>query len=125
MGKLLKFVLLSFAIVLSFGSAGEGQGVAVPDTSFQNVHDAYAQSYRSVGKLNKIYCLHRSCEIVVNPANNFPVPGSKKNQDNFFNRWFSVELWIQNIASQYLSHAKGIQRSLTIADIIFPFHYFW
>lgn len=124
MNNFTKLVVLFLAFLLSFSNGKEASGeVLLPE-----VHagvEFSSPSYLSENKLSKIFCLHQSGEIVVNTVNHLPAPGSKIFKDYFSGGIFSFEGRVHTLASRYVKHAKEINRSLTIRDIIFPFHFFW
>lgn len=125
MGNLSKWMLLLFTIMLSSFSISEDYAPKECHTPFQEIQESPSQGHLLGKKLNKTFSLHQSNAPFVFSVNHLPGPNPKDCPFNFLNRPFSLELSIPNIALQYLLHARDINRSLTIRDIIFPFHYFW
>ena len=125
MGKLSRLVLFLLAIVPLFTGIREANFVVVPPVPFQEINEEHTGSYLSERELTKTFCLHRFTGNVVHSVNNLPAPDSKTHSNHFLFASVSFEKRMQNIASQYLLHSKEIDQSLSIGDIIFPFHYFW
>lgn len=118
-------VLLFFAFFLSLAGVGEG---AVERTAHVAVADAGNEVATAVidqGEQIRFQFLHRFTEQVVGLVNSLPAPGSKQHYFGDLNVTGAIEQRIQSISTQYLLHARGICRSLSVRDIIFPFHYFW
>lgn len=126
MNNFSKLTAIFFALMLSYVSIKVNYEKSHPATLW-NAGDERPSSYLSETPLQDIFCLQRQPEQVVNPVNSFPAPNTnlKDSPTVFAGSSLSVELRIQSIASQYLSHSQEIHRSLTIGDIIFPFDYFW
>lgn len=130
MSNFSKLTAIFFAIMLSYVSISKDNYEKSLPVSFQGTGtERSSASFSEVSEapLQDIFCLQRHIEHVVNPVNSFPAPTSnlKDHPGVFSGISFSIESRIQSIASQYLSHSKEIDRSLTISDIIFPFDYFW
>jgi hypothetical protein len=124
MNSFMKFAVLLITVVLSLSIGRESYGELLR-VKAQEIPEEESHSYISGNRLYKDFALHPLSEIVVSGINSLPAPNSVKNPDNFFGSAASFELSLQHVATQYLLHAKKISRSLTIRDIIFPFHYFW
>jgi hypothetical protein len=124
MSSFMKFVVLLLTVLLSLSIGRDSYGELLRVKAQEPVEEG-AHSYISGSKLYKNFALHPVGEIIVNGINSLPAPNSVKNPDNFFGSAASFELSLQHVATQYLLHAKKISRSLTVRDIIFPFHYFW
>lgn len=124
MSKLSKFSVLLFTIVLSYVSISTANDGKPAKLKHHELEEASTSSFFSDKRLN-ILSLFGSAEHVANPARNFPTPNSKYHPSGSWVGLFSFEVKVQNISLQYLLHSKVIYRSLTIRDIIFPFHYFW
>ncbi len=69
--------------------------------------------------------LHRFSELRTGQVTTLPASGAKQHLFGSLPVAAAVEQRIQSLSAQYLMHAKGICRSLSVRDIIFPFHYFW
>lgn len=121
MGNLSNLAVLLYAVLLLFVSIGTANyGRSLP---LQGPENGPSPSYFSENSLSP-FCLFLSAEQLVHPVSNYPIPHSKINSNSFPGSSFSFEVKIQGIASQYLLHAKEIYRSLSIRDLIFPFHFF-
>ena len=119
----MKLLVLLFTCVLSFSISNTYEEAS--QYHAQELAQDGTRSYLSGGKLHKAFGLHPSSEIVVNSINSLPAPNSKKYSDEAAGSLLYYEKGFQHRAAQYLLQAETISRSLTIRDIIFPFHYFW
>lgn len=125
MKRLSRFSAIILAIMLALASISRDHGVPLLKTIVQDAEGEYHTPYFSEKNLNDVYSTHRPSELVVNPVNSLPVPGSKIQAGDFLGASFSLELRVQAIVSDYLAYAKRVCPSLRVAVIIFPFHYFW
>jgi hypothetical protein len=119
-----KYLLLLFSAVLAFAGPSVGNGGSAFYTLPQAVEGEYSPESLSGNELHKYVGLQRA-EEQVNVLNSFPAPPSNNHISGFTANPYALELRVQAIASRYILYAQGIQRSLTIGDIIFPSHYFW
>lgn len=124
MGNLPKSaLLLLFAVVLSFAGIGEGVCAGVAQTEPEGIAGKNFQQQFSQGEHIKYQLLHS--EHVVSPVNSQSAPHPNNRSIGLLNVSYLIEHRLQDIATQYLLHAKDICCSLSGNDIIFPFHYFW
>ena len=123
MHTFMKLVFLLFTCVLSFSISNTYEETS--QCPAQELAQDGTRSYLSGGKLHKAFGLHPSSEIVVSGINSLPAPNSKNYPDEGAGTFLYYEVGFQQRAVQYLLQAETLSRSLTIRDIIFPFHYFW
>jgi hypothetical protein len=123
MSNFSRLAVFLYAVVLFISISGGNYGKLLP-VNYQGLEGENSSSYFSENKLNA-FCLFGTGESLVKTVHSFPNPDSKQFPNYFHSRSFSNEERIQNVVSEYLLHSKEINRSLTIRDIIFPFHYFW
>lgn len=121
MNHFLKLTVLFFAILLSTSTGTDNYGRGF---HFSGPDKEDSKAYLSDGQL-KSFDLFRSGEHFSGPISSFPVPDLKNHLKGFPDRSFAVELFLQGVEAQYLFYSREICLSLTIRDIIFPFHYFW
>lgn len=124
MSKLTKLALLYLVLVLSIAGTGKDPYADLLQTTIRELGEESSSSYLSESKPN-VYGIHSTFEHVVSQTNSFPSPPAKNHPNSFWARSFSIEAGLQSFALQYLSYARKIHLSLSIGDIIFPFHYFW
>lgn len=120
MGKLSKLAILLYAVLLSVVSIGTAN--YEPFSPYQETTNGRS-SFFSEGSQSP-FCLFSSAEQLVHPVSNYPIPHSKIHSNSFAGGSFSFEVRIQGVASQYLLHAKEIYPSLSIRELLFPFHHF-
>lgn len=116
-------MLFVFA-VLGYTGSGEdhhdGTIAALP----QAAADERGTDRLSANELHKFAGLQRA-EERVSLAHNHSSPPSKNSTDYLFLHAHALELRVQDLVSQRVERSRFISLSLTIRDIIFPFHYFW
>lgn len=124
MSKLTKLAFLYLVLLLSVAGTGKDPYADLLQTTIRDFEEVSSFSYFTESKPN-VYGLHNTFENVVSQSNSFPSPHGKNHPASFWARSFSIESGLQSFALQYLSYTRTIQLSLSIGDIIFPFHYFW
>ncbi|WP_276498657.1 hypothetical protein [Pontibacter litorisediminis] len=119
-----KYVLLLFALVLSYAGAQVGSGGDASQVLSWQARDEAPQGSLSGVEQRKSPGLQQT-EEQVSLINHFPSPPSKHQHHGFAANLQAFEVRLQAIALQYMWRAKAICRGLTSSEIIFPFHYFW
>ncbi len=120
----MRYMLLLVAILLACA------GIRLPSDSQmyygvqQQGQEAAAKASLSGGELLKFPYLARA-EEHLGVLRHLPTPPFQPQPNGLILNSSAFELRIQRLMAQYLSQARFLHRSLTIRDIIFPFHYFW
>ena len=125
MRNFLKFIVILFAGMLSYGSISGDFNEKLPATDQRETGEKPFSSSIRESSLVEAFCLHQPLENLVNPLNHFPRPESKYHPLSWGLAVAAVETGIRNIAAQYLSSSGVKPLGLAVSDIIFPFHYFW
>lgn len=125
MGKLFKYALLLFVVLLSFAGNAEAISKAMPQEELTEAgkNDGYSSLTQS--EQIRFQFLNRSGEHLTGSVNNSPVPPSKNNYSEFTYSGEAIEHLLQYNVRFCLLQNKILSLSLTSIDIIFPFHHFW
>ena len=127
MDKLPKSALLLFFVsLLSFAGIEESfcESSVYPESSVKASPNDKEAGYSQSEQL-RFQFLHKVGETLVGAMGSVPASGSKHSTFGFLCAGRSLEQRLQITAARYLLWSKGISRSLTTGDIVFPFHYFW
>lgn len=124
MSNMFRTVIFFFAVTLAYIGVSNYSYPSLLFTPLQQTENAGSPVSLSKKKINFFY-LHRQTENVVNPVNYFPTPDLKNSPKDISGYALANEAKIGNILSCYFAYSLFISRSLSIGDIIFPFHYFW
>lgn len=125
MSSLSKFSAILFALLLTCVGIGGERHEAILSAAFEvslAVEDAEMQL--SEKSLTDAFALHQQAETLVNAPSLLPAPGSKIQAKHYLSVFSAIERKIQCIVWDYLTLARSICPSQSIAVIIFPFHYF-
>jgi hypothetical protein len=71
-----------------------------------------------------LFAIHRQGRSVVNLIRTLPVPNAKNNDQEIDKPGLLSEIPIRRAVSIYLYYSRDLDQSLTIRELIFPFHHF-
>lgn len=72
----------------------------------------------------EIFGLHRQGRSAVNLIRTLPVPNAKNNDQETAKPGLLSEIPIRRAVSVYLYYSRDLDQSLTIRELLFPFHHF-
>lgn len=124
MRHFVKYILLFAFAVLGFSGSEQGRYAEAVHPLPQAPAANKEPDKLSANELYKLLGLQRA-EERVNTAQSQPAPPSKGNAGGLLARGYTLELQVQSLVSQQVLRSRLICLSLTVREIIFPFHYFW
>lgn len=124
MTQLHKISLLFFAAVLIFGISKTDESADLNHESDFGVVETQQQSTIFPTSKPELFGIHRQGRSVVNLLRILPVPNAKNNDNDKPNPGLHSEVPIRRAVSIYLCFSRDINQSLTIRELLFPFHHF-
>lgn len=123
MKSLLKIPFL-LTVVLACGLAEPAYASASQGTSEYKSSGSEQDSSVYPDNGPNLYCIHHQGKTAVNLLRQIPVPNAENDPRHFKTPDYHIEAPISHAVSEYLSFARNIERSLTIRELLFPFHHF-
>jgi hypothetical protein len=123
--RLQNILFLLVAVVLYFGttetatSVDSKHGVQYSSVSNPQPSTIFPE------KRPELFGLHRQGRSVVNLIRTLPVPNAKSNDQETAKSPLITEISIRLSISVYLIHSRDLDQSLTIKELLFPYHHFW
>jgi hypothetical protein len=71
-----------------------------------------------------LFGIHRQGRSAVNLLRILPAPNAKNNEQIIAKPNFFSEIQIRRAVTVYLYYSRDLDQSLTIRELLFPFHYF-
>lgn len=124
MRHFVKYILLFAFVVLGYSGSEQGRYAEAVYTLPRAAEANKEPDKLSANELYKLAGLQRA-EERVNTAQSQPAPPSKGNAGSLLAHSYALELKVQSLVSQQVLRSRLICLSLTVREIIFPFHYFW
>jgi hypothetical protein len=124
MAPLYKISFTLFAALLLFGFSKTAQGGDL-DRDIDH-HPAESQHHSAIFPENKpeLFGIHRQGRSVVNLIRILPAPNAKNKDNDNTKPELASENSIRRSVSVYLIISKDIHQSLTVRELLFPFHHF-
>jgi hypothetical protein len=124
MTRLRNISFIFVAAVLFFGISKTAESSDLNHESDFGVGEAQQQSTIFPASSPELYAIHRQGRSAVNLLKILLLPNAKNNDNNNPNPGLLSEILIRRAVSLYLCFSKDIDQSLTIRELLFPFHHF-
>jgi len=117
-------ISLFVVVVLCFGISKTSNSTDLNHESDFEVEQTQQQSTIFPASTPELYGIHRQGKSAVNLLRVLLVPNAKTNDNDNPNPGVLSEIPIRRAVSIYLYFSRDINQSLTIRELLFPFHHF-
>lgn len=124
MTRLLKIIFLFVVAVLFIGYSNTAKASVLNHESDFRVGKTQHQSTIIPVNNPELYGINRLGKSAVDLLRIPPVPNTKKDSEETSRSGILSETPIRRAVSIYLNYSKDLNQSLTIRELLFPFHHF-
>jgi hypothetical protein len=124
MTRLHNISFIFVAAVLFFGVSKTAESADLNHDRDFGVGETQQQSTIFPASSPELFAIHRQGRSAVNLLRILPVPNAKNNDNENPNPGLLSEIPIRRAVSLYLCFSRDIDQSLSIRELLFPFHHF-